>query len=151
MEDVGNPVVYRFSSWPGRWHETYDGYTVNKIDICLLCLVNSNLTWFRQWVDFRAYWEKKSYNFVHIYTHARPIHKLSCTSVPCYIHIHIHMYFFLSPSLSRWMIRMRLIGKLPFLYYHNLCGWLSHCQLHRDVKTNAILRLIMKIAIFNNF
>lgn len=33
---------------PGPADDTrrYDGYIVNKIDIRLLCLVNSNLTWF---------------------------------------------------------------------------------------------------------
>lgn len=45
---------------PGPADDTrrYDGYIVNKIDIRLLCLVNSNLTWFWQWVEFRAYWVK---------------------------------------------------------------------------------------------
>lgn len=64
---------------PGPADDTrrYDGYIVNKIDIRLLCLVNSNLTWFWQWVEFRAYWGKKSYNFVHIYTGARSVHRLS--------------------------------------------------------------------------
>lgn len=36
---------------PGPADDTrrYDGYIVNKIDIRLLCLVNSNLTWFSEW------------------------------------------------------------------------------------------------------
>lgn len=140
---------------PGPADDTrrYDGYIVNKIDIRLLCLVNSNLTWFWQWVEFRAYWGKKSYNFVHIYTSARSVHRLSSICIRQFhaiIH-YIYMYCFLFTSLFRWRDGVRLIGKLPFLYYHNLFSWLSHCQLHRDVRTNAILCLIMKITIFNNF
>lgn len=50
--------------------DVYDGYTVNKIDIRLLCLVNSNLTWFWHWVDFRAYWgENLITSYIYIPEH----------------------------------------------------------------------------------
>lgn len=140
---------------PGPADDTrrYDGYIVNKIDIRLLCLVNSNLTWFWQWVEFRAYWGK---NLITSYIYIPAHDQYTGSALYVYRQFHaiihyIYMYCFLFTSLFRWRDGVRLIGKLPFLYYHNLCSWLSHCQLHRDVRTNAILCLITKITIFNNF